>query len=60
MRRFCFTCEREQTREFECRACGERECAICCDAASGLCAACAYEVEAARSLREVLAARRAG
>jgi hypothetical protein len=60
MRRFCFTCERERTREFVCRACGERECAICSDTGGGLCAACAYEVEAARSLREVLtAARRA-
>jgi hypothetical protein len=58
MRRFCFTCERERTREFLCRACGERECAICCDAASSLCAACSYEVEAARSLHEVLTAGR--
>jgi hypothetical protein len=59
MRRLCFTCEREQTSEFECRACGELECADCCDATSELCAACAYEVEAARSLNEVLM-RKAG
>ena len=59
MRRFCFTCEREQTREFECRACGELECADCGDAVGGLCDACSYEVEAARSLREVLM-RKAG
>jgi len=58
MRGFCFTCERERTREFVCRACGERECAICGDAAAGLCAACSYELEAARSLHEVLTAAR--
>ena len=58
MRRFCFTCERERAREFVCRACGERECAICCDAASGLCGSCSYEVEAALSLHEVLTAGR--
>jgi hypothetical protein len=49
-------CERERTREFACRACGERECAVCCDGDSGLCAACSYEIEAARSLHELLAA----
>jgi len=59
MRRFCFMCEREQTHEFACRACGELECSDCCDSAGELCAACAYEVEAARSLREVLM-RKAG
>jgi len=60
MRGFCFTCESRRTLEFVCRACGERECALCHDATAGLCGACAYEVEAAKSLREVLtAARRA-
>jgi hypothetical protein len=54
-RPFCFTCESRRTREFVCRACGERECALCCDAAGGLCAACSYETEAARSLHELLA-----
>jgi hypothetical protein len=57
-RPFCFTCESPRTREFVCRACGERECALCCDAASRLCAACTYEVEAARSLHELLAVAR--
>ena len=54
MRRFCFTCERERPLEFVCRACGDRECAICCDPHSGLCGSCAYEVEAELSLHEVL------
>ena len=58
MRGFCFTCETRRTREFVCRACGERECALCCDAAAGLCAACGYEIDAARSLHEVLTAAR--
>lgn len=58
MRGFCFTCERERTREFVCRACGERECAICGDVKGGLCGACSYEVEAARSLHQVLTAAR--
>ncbi len=58
MRGFCFTCERERTREFVCRTCGERECALCCDAQGGLCGACSYEVEAALSLHEVLTAAR--
>jgi hypothetical protein len=53
-RRFCFTCEREPVLEFVCRACGDRECAICCDAAGALCGSCSYEVEAALSLHEVL------
>jgi hypothetical protein len=55
-RRFCFTCERPRALEFVCRACGERECAICCDFKDRLCAACAYEIEAARSLRALLGA----
>jgi hypothetical protein len=54
MRRFCFTCERERPIEFVCRACGDRECAICCDANSGLCGSCSYEVEAELSLHDVL------
>jgi len=60
MRGFCFTCEQRRTREYVCRACGERECTLCGDAQSGLCAACSYEVASALSLQEVLtAARRA-
>jgi len=39
---------------FVCRACGDRECAICCDANSGLCGSCSYEVEAELSLHDVL------
>lgn len=53
---FCFTCERERTREFVCRACGERECALCVDDTPRLCGACAYELQSTRSLRAVIAA----
>lgn len=56
MRRFCFSCERERAREFRCRACGDWECAVCVDASGGLCGACAYEVQSARSLRAVILA----
>jgi hypothetical protein len=55
MPRFCFTCERERAREFVCRACGERECAVCIDPEPGLCDACAYEVQSTRSLDAVIA-----
>jgi hypothetical protein len=52
---FCFTCERERTREFECRACGERECAVCVDAEVGLCEACSFETQSAATLQRFFA-----
>jgi hypothetical protein len=54
MRWFCFTCERERAAEFKCRVCGETECALCVDATSRLCGACAYELQSAVSLHAVI------
>ena len=48
---FCFSCERERSREFICRACGERECASCADAEQKLCEACSFEAQSAATLR---------
>ncbi len=53
-RRFCYTCERERIVEFECRACGDRECALCVDGTVRLCATCAYEAKADHALRELV------
>ncbi|MDB4970984.1 MAG: hypothetical protein JWN44_6673 [Myxococcales bacterium] len=53
-RRFCFTCERERLVEFECRACGDRECALCVDGTLRLCGACAYETQSAAQLRALV------
>jgi hypothetical protein len=53
---FCFTCERERTREFTCRACGERECAECVDANERLCEACSFELQSAATLQRFFAA----
>jgi hypothetical protein len=52
---FCFTCERERTREFACRACGDRECALCVDANAGLCEACSFELQSAATLQRFFA-----
>jgi hypothetical protein len=52
---FCFTCERERTREFTCRACGERECAVCVDANDRLCEACSFELQSAATLQSFFA-----
>lgn len=56
MRGFCFTCERERSREFTCRACGERECAVCVDANAELCEACGFELQSAATLQRFFAA----
>jgi hypothetical protein len=52
---FCFTCERERSREFTCRVCGERECAVCVDAGKRLCEACSFETQSAETLRRFFA-----
>jgi hypothetical protein len=53
-RRFCFTCERERLVEFECRACGDRECALCVDGTVRLCGPCAYEAQSQLELRDLV------
>jgi hypothetical protein len=53
-RPFCFTCERERLVEFECRACGERECALCVDGTMRLCGSCSYEAQSASNLQALV------
>jgi hypothetical protein len=52
----CFHCERPREREFTCRACGERECACCGDAAGELCEACGFEMQSAAALQRFFGA----
>lgn len=54
MPRWCFSCEGVRALEFTCRACGERECAVCVDATAGLCGDCAYELQSRRELDDVI------